>query len=726
MLRPQENLWPESVEAHTRLGCNTSKVRNPQNCQAASSDHQIAVLSRNSLPSLAASAGRETDQSHPHLGGSVLTKHSNDTKREEEMSTTHVEEVGSTQCVPVSLKEQVIHNDISLATKVIPSEAGSGKSLEEDEDEEEEEEEEEEEDSLNNELNSECEKFVESVDEDSFNLDLEMEGEEDEPDPKQLISEEGEALESDSDSDSLYEAEDDEDALLVPEQDNLVGSADDNEDSLMPDFEFLSEDEDEEISERVDQPHPSQSWETDEDDSEEELYRNLPSTSATDEEEIGWMQSGIGEQNKDHNEVQTTDSTHQKSYAVSGRSQSRHEVEKEAASLEKASLYQEEEEPCPSERTQDLEPLVQQTYHISSPVRGQNSEKEKNPKEEEEDDLYDHQDHPDLRTCNETSHSQEVKSSEENLPCQNSKEPATLDFSDLEKPSTSKSPDNSLTFEGFDWEKTRQASARLLMLLKAKQFQPQRKTQGLKAKTVTKKRGRPSLKGRIDLQGKRSNKASLTRKRNQLHNSATAPSTSESDEEQEEEAESGHQKSIKGKGGRGGTGWMKQRYSRGRPSNKKLRHSSLRRKTLHKQHNSMERSIDKRKTRSSDKEKEKEIKIIRNTRDSYERYAHSPDISSYSEAQPRQPRDWDGIKETENRAEHNAASGNSPAKRPRKRKPSEVDNLLKWAVETESDEENDEELERRVHTHSSSDDPLVNSEEELPDMGKTSVSKSKF
>ena len=713
-------MWPERVEAHTRLGCNTSKVRNPQNCQAAGSDHQIADLSTNSLSSVAANGGRDKEQIHPHLGGTpVLTKHCNHTKREEQRSVSHLEEVGFSQSGSLSLKEQVTS---SPSTRVMPLEVRSeGKVLKEDE-EEEEEEVEEEEDSLNTELNSEFEKLVESVDEDSLNLDLEMEGDEDEPEQEGPISEgEREPVDTDSDLDFPLEGEDEDDgSLALPgaEQENLAGSADDNEDSLMQDFDMITDEDDDEVSERIDQQHPSQSWES-EDDSEEELYRNLASASATDEDEVGWMQSGIQVENKTHNQMQTDTSTHLKGITGARMNTSRGDTGKEEPAKEQTALHQEEQvkESCPSERTQGLvtlsplhkpsrpseptplePPPVHQTYHKSNCTRGQNSEAEEEEEEEaakevEDEDSNHHEGPTNLPfTTKKTTYFQDIKPSKKTKSKQHSKEPVTLDPSVLERPSTSKSSDISLTFEGFDREKTKQASARLLMLLKATQPQPQRKPEALNVNTVSKRRGRPPLKGRVqgrvgDPQGKKPGRTSLRRTRNQWHVSATTttttPITSDTDVEKEDQLQSAHQRSLKGRGSRGGGGWIKHRYGRGRPTNRKLRHSPLRRKTLHRQHNSTERSIEKRKTRSSDKEREKEINTTtKKTRDSYERFAHSPDITAYSEAQPREPRNWAGAREKEIGTAQSAPLVNPPAKRPRKRKPSEVDNLLKWAVET--------------------------------------------
>ncbi|KAG0719665.1 Microtubule-associated protein futsch [Chionoecetes opilio] len=349
--RPQESLWPERVEAHTRLDCNSSKVRNPAHCQATSSDHQIALPSTNPPPPVPA-FGRDTDKTYPHIvGTSVLTKHHSDNTAVKARYFSHLATAGFSQCIPVSLKDQVSKNVMTSPTTGI-LESRSGEMLleeDDDDDEEEDEEEVEEDDSLNNEMISGSDKLVESVDEDSLMLDLEMEGEDDEPDLQQpVLGGESEGMESDSDdsdSDYLIESEEDQDgdlALLEPETENLVGSADDNEDSLMPDFEAMSEEEDE-VSARTKQQLLSQSWETD-DDSEEELYHNLPSASATDEEESGWLLHGKDTQNKGHEQTQAPNVTPLIGVTGSRRSFNIDEVEKFESPQEEETLCEEEKE----------------------------------------------------------------------------------------------------------------------------------------------------------------------------------------------------------------------------------------------------------------------------------------------------------------------------------------------------------------------------------------------
>ncbi|XP_050738681.1 uncharacterized protein LOC127009548 [Eriocheir sinensis] len=696
--RPQENLWPERVEAHTRLDSSTSKVRNPQNCQAASSDHQIAPLPRD-LPSHVANiTGRDLEQAQPNLGEtSLISKHCSSNTGEEKKPAPQ-EKASSSRDISAAFMEEVADSEApSLTSRMKDEEEGL--------DDEDEDEEDEEEDSLNPELQYESERFAESVDEDSLNLDLEMEGEEDEPEPQRPASQgEGEPMESESESDPLFEVEDEEDgslAMLGTEQDGLVEAADEDEDSLIPDIEMESEEEEEEdgeLSERITQTNLPQSWETDEDDSEEEMYQNLPSASATDEEEAGWV-NGAEKENKGSNQLHDLNLTQQQRI-MEDKSSSK-EAEEEASS-EKESISRDVEESSTGERerspprsklieeatkpSQDTpqEPLTQETNHTQHQSGDEDMEEEHTTKDKDEEKHNSHSpSHTKLTRSTKTT--QDKGLSGDDISNQDSKDPVTLSLPVLESPSTSKSSDNSLNFEGFDREKTRQASARLLMLLKVRYRQPQRKPQNWKPKTVPKKRGRPTLKGHIgSVRGKRQGSAPVKRKRSQRAASTTS-TTSDSDEGEEEEVEGAGHGSRKGKGGRSGRGWIKQRRARGRPNKRKMKHSPLRKRTLLRQRRkNTENTMEKRKTRSSDKEKEEEPpKITRSGRDPYERFAHSPDITSFSEAKPRQPRTWSGAKGEEDKAgQQQVTLGKQPLKRVRKRKPSEIDNLLQWAVET--------------------------------------------
>lgn len=686
-------MWPERVEAHTRLDCSTSKVRNPQNCQAASSDHQIALQPRD-LPSPVANlARRDLEQAQPNLGGtSLISKHCS-SNTAEEMPPVQ-EKASSSQDVSASLMG---------ASSDVPSPTSKMRDEKELEDEDEDEEEEED-DSLSHELHYESERFAESVDEDSLNLDFEMEGEEDEPEPQQPSSRgEEEAIESESESDPLYEVEDEEDgslAMLGTEQNDLVGAVDeDEEDSLIPDIDMESEEEEEdgELSQRITQTNLPQSWETDEDDSEEEMYQNLPSASATDEEEAGWVNS-TEKENKGSEQLHEV--TELQGVVEDKRSSSK-EVEEEEPFSEVA-ICQEREESSSSksaslsrsnllekgtESSQEAfpEPLIQETTYKAH-QKGDEDKEEHTHEEEDKGKHTCHSPSDSQLTCStKTNHEEDEGASKDDISYQDSKGPVTLSLSVLESPSTSKWSDNSLNFEGFDREKTIQASARLLMLLKVRYLQPQHKSQSWKPKTAPRRRGRPSLRGRIkSVRGKRSGNAPVKRKRSQR--AASTSTTSDSDEGQDEEAEGAGQVSRRGRGGRSGRGWIKQRRARGRPNKRKIRHSPMRKKTLHRHHRKItENPMEKRKTRSSDKEKEKEEeppKITRRARDPYERFAHSPDITSFSEAKPRQPRNWSGTKGVEDKTGQPAPPENPPVKRARKRKPSEVDNLLQWAVET--------------------------------------------
>lgn len=772
-------MWPERVEAHTRLDCNTSKVRNPENCQAASSDHQIALLPRDLPFPVASIAGSDLEQAQPNLEETslVIPKHCNSNTEEEKL--TDQQKANSSPNVSASVMEELSNSEVpSPATRDTPSEMRDEEVLEEEDEEE----------SLNQELQYESERFVESVDEDSLNLDFEMEGEEDEPQPQQpAFDGEGEGMESESESDPLYEAEDEEDgslAILGTEQDGLAEPADEDEDSLIPDIEMESEEEDGEISEKIAQTHLPQSWGTDEEDSEEEMYQNLPSASATDEEEVGWVNNNTDKEKEGPHQLQNPDfiqSEEMVENKISGKETEEHSSKKEAICQEEKEISSEStsclsEGKFPHGTTNPSSDISNKTHH----KRGQDKDEQSHEKEvEAKHNNNNTSSSPQLTCSTNTNHNQEKKASEDNIPNQVSKSPSTPNASVIESPSTSKLSDSSLNFEGFDGEKTRQASARLMMLLKVRYHHPQHKSQSWKPKTAPRRRGRPSLRGRIgSMRGKRHRNSPVRRKRNQRTVSTTTSTTSDTDEEEDEEPEGASQGSIRGRGGRTRSGWIKRRQARAKPNKRKIRRSSLRKKTLQRQRRSPEIFLEKRKTRS-DKEKEEET-TRKTTRDPYIRYAHSPDITSFSEAKPRQPRNFSGTRGVDDRTGQHTSPKDPPVKRARKRKPSEVDNLLQWAVETgytgsrnrgsrernqsvisssttsnndntnnnnnlttrrsreskivnkeqkkrgrrkkvrtDTEEEKEEEaVGKQGHTHSSSDDQRINSEEELSDVGK--------